>query len=647
MSLRRADRSDRRHLIIPMLLFIFLIVPSIAFAQDSDADKKIVRLGVYQNQPKLFIDDEGEARGLFIDLFNEIAKKEDWRPVYVTCRWSECLQALEEGRIDLMPDVAYSRRRDARYDFHRLPVAESWSRIYTAPGRSINVLSELNGKSIALLRGSIQQSEFALMMSGFDFDVTMIPTSSYKEAFRMAQNGEVDAAVANHFFGDYFHREYNLNKTPIVFQMSALYYATAEGRNHDLLMAIDANLETWRREPNSVYYLALSRWMEKPPERFIPEYITWIIGIILILLVTAGGMIMVLRQQVRKRTRHLWWANEQLKKSEEQYRHLFESMAQGVLYLAAEGSILTANPAAERIFGMSSEEIIGRNPTSPRWHYLHENGTEFTVDENPVTLALRTGKPIIGTLMGVFHSGENQHRWILVDAVPEFRPGKREPYRIYTTFSDVTERLQAERALEERTAELNKALIGTISVMSLTVEKRDPYTAGHQIRVANLAQKIAEHLGLPDEKVQGIYLAGIIHDIGKISIPAELLSKSDALSDEEYSLIRQHPQVGYDILKPIHFPWPIAQIVLQHHERMDGSGYPHGIIGKDILLETRIIAVADVVETMCLRRPYRPALGLDAALDEIMQNKGVLYDEQVVDACLHLFNNGEYQLFEQ
>jgi putative two-component system response regulator len=204
-------------------------------------------------------------------------------------------------------------------------------------------------------------------------------------------------------------------------------------------------------------------------------------------------------------------------------------------------------------------------------------------------------------------------------------------------------RRAAEEALRERTAELKEALIGSISAMSRIVEQRDPYTAGHQLRVAELARAIAQNLGLPEETVEGIYQAGVIHDIGKIYIPAEILAKPGKLCEQEYALIRQHPQIGYEILQPIRFPWPIADIALQHHERLDGSGYPNMLGGDAILAEARILAVADVVEAMSSHRPYRPTLGIHAALEEIRANKGRLYDADAAEACLRLFESKRFR----
>ncbi len=202
---------------------------------------------------------------------------------------------------------------------------------------------------------------------------------------------------------------------------------------------------------------------------------------------------------------------------------------------------------------------------------------------------------------------------------------------------DIAGRKKAEERIELTLKNLRKSVEGTIQVLSLAVETRDPYTAGHQKRVASLAAAIATEMGLSEDQIEGILLAGEVHDLGKMSVPADILSKPSRLSEIEYSLIKIHPRAGYNILKGIEFPWPIAQIVLQHHENINGSGYPEGLKDDEILLESRIMTVADVVEAISSHRPYRPALGIDKALDEISKNRGVLYDPQAVDACLLLF----------
>ena len=212
------------------------------------------------------------------------------------------------------------------------------------------------------------------------------------------------------------------------------------------------------------------------------------------------------------------------------------------------------------------------------------------------------------------------------------------------TALDITDRKQAGEELREALVSLRKAFGATIQVLVSAVEIRDPYTSGHQIRSAGLARAIATEMGFTKERIDGIRMAGSIHDIGKLSIPAEILSKPTKLTNIEFSLIKEHSQSGYEMLKDVESPWPLAEIVYQHHERMDGSGYPRNLKGDDILMEARIMAVADVVESMASHRPYRPALGIDKALEEIEKNKGTLYDNAVADACLRLFREKGFQM---
>jgi len=209
---------------------------------------------------------------------------------------------------------------------------------------------------------------------------------------------------------------------------------------------------------------------------------------------------------------------------------------------------------------------------------------------------------------------------------------------------DVTDRMGTERALEHTLSELRQVLGGMIKILGLIVEQRDPYTAGHQRRVANLARAIATEMGVPLGRIGGIRVAGSIHDLGKVSVPAEILSRPGRLTENELKLVQAHAQIGYDLLREVEFPWPVADIVLQHHERLDGSGYPNHLRGQEILLEARILALADVVDAMSSHRPYRPAFTTDEVMEEISRERGALYDPEAVDACLRLFREKGFRL---
>lgn len=208
-------------------------------------------------------------------------------------------------------------------------------------------------------------------------------------------------------------------------------------------------------------------------------------------------------------------------------------------------------------------------------------------------------------------------------------------------------RRSAEDGLRQTLVKLQRTLDQTVEALASITEIRDPYTAGHQQRVAQISSAIGEEFGLPRDMVEGIHVAGTLHDIGKIAVPAEILTKPSKLLEMEFGLVKTHPQVGYQILKGIEFPWPVAEAVLQHHERLDGSGYPRGLSANEIISEARILAVADVVEVMASHRPYRPAFGIDMALDEILRGRGTIFDPEVCDACIRLFEEKGFDPFKQ
>ena len=296
---------------------------------------------------------------------------------------------------------------------------------------------------------------------------------------------------------------------------------------------------------------------------------------------------------------------------------------------ACELRFIRFNRAGEDLLGYPREDLLGKNDYD---FFPREQADFFTEKDRNV---LRE-KKIVDILEEPIQTRNKGARILHTKKVP-ILDEKGNPAYLLGISEDMTERKQAEQKLQQTLESLRKAFGTIIQVLVSAVETRDPYTAGHQNRSADLARAIAAEVGFSQDKIDGIRMAGSIHDIGKLSIPAEILAKPTKLSEIEFPLIRQHAQKGYEMLKDVESPWPLAEIVYQHHERMDGSGYPRGLKGEEILIEARILAVADVVESMASHRPYRPALGLAAALEEIENNKRTLYDADAVDACLRLF----------
>ncbi len=329
----------------------------------------------------------------------------------------------------------------------------------------------------------------------------------------------------------------------------------------------------------------------------------------------------------------------QPKKSENFYRTIFENTGTPLLVVENDMIISGANNEWEGTFGYTREELEGS-----QWTQLFSRDyVEKMQEYHRLRRIEPTGAP------RRYHS-HIKTKWgnvkvcLIIAAVI---PGTT---RSVLAVVDISNRQQIGRSATAQKLKLNlgkmqRMLMQTVDSLAAALETRDPYTAGHQKKVASLATAIAKEMGFAADRVEGVHVAGTLHDIGKIFVPSEILSKPGKISELEYMLVQSHSRAGYEIIKNIEFPWPIAEIVLQHHERINGSGYPQGLTGEDILAEARILAVADVVEAIASHRPYRPALGIEVGLEEITKNKGILYDPEVVDACLILFKEKGY-IFE-
>ena len=331
-------------------------------------------------------------------------------------------------------------------------------------------------------------------------------------------------------------------------------------------------------------------------------------------------------------------AEEDLKESENKYRLLADNVQDVIFVLDMNLKFTYVSPSVKSLRGYEPEEVLRQTPreslTPLSWDLAGRNLAEIMEIEKSGHADI----PVSRTLQLEMIRKDGSTVWTEVI----FSFIKDEHQRVVSILG-VTRNITEHRLENERT---KKALEATIQAISMTVEMRDPYTAGHQRRVADLAGAIAVEMNFSLERITAIRIAAAIHDLGKISVPAEMLSKPTKLTDLEFTIIKTHAQSGYDILKDIEFPWPVARIVLEHHERVNGSGYPNGLTGDHVLMESRILSVADVVEAMASHRPYRASLGIEAALKEISKNKGILYETEVVNACLRLFHEKNYRIID-
>ena len=320
-----------------------------------------------------------------------------------------------------------------------------------------------------------------------------------------------------------------------------------------------------------------------------------------------------------------------LHKSEIQYHDLIENVCVIIFTIDLNSVITYINPAVESLLGFKPSEIINH----PFMQKLHPDDKKLSQEHFEKVLC---GEKANCEYRAICKSGDI--RWYRTICQPIYKGNNITGAQ--GTITDITSEKKAEKAIESGYRKLESVFEETVEALASILGQRDPFTQGHQRNVTKLACAIATKLDLSEGKIKGIHLAGLLHDIGKISIPAEILTKPSKLTDAEYRLVKTHSNIAYDILRKIDFPWPIAQIVLQHHERLDGSGYPQGLTNTEILQEAKILIVADVVEAMSSHRPYRPAPGVGMALKEIIKNKGVKYDPTSVDVCFKLFRDEHF-----
>jgi PAS domain S-box-containing protein len=325
---------------------------------------------------------------------------------------------------------------------------------------------------------------------------------------------------------------------------------------------------------------------------------------------------------------------EALQKSEEKYRTILDSIGEGYYETDLAGNFTFFNDTLCRIWNYPKEELMGMNS---RQYTDAETSRKIYEAHKKVYQTAQPGRLLDYEI--ICKDGTRKH---IQSSFALIKDDGNKAIGFRGLVRDITDLKKLEYERQESLERLQQSLGATVRAISMTVETRDPYTAGHQRRVADLAYAIAREMNLDESRIDGLRMAGTIHDLGKLSIPAEILTKPTKLSHIEFEIVKTHSQAGYDILKDIDFPWPIARIVLEHHERIDGSGYPRHLKNNDILLESKILTVADVVEAMASHRPYRPSLGADQALEEITRNRGILYDSDIVNICLRLFHEKRF-----
>lgn len=468
------------------------------------ASNTAIKVGIYDNKPKIFLDTNKAPSGFFADLLGEIAKNEKWQLEYVECRWDECLQKLENNEIDIMPDVAYSKERENKFSFGKEVVLSSWSEIYTTKKTNIFSIIDLDNKKIAILENSIQYYELLEFTKSFDIKPIFIGVKSFDDAFNLLNSNAVDAAAVNTFYMINKEHMKHIQKSNILFNPVMLKFAYSKSLPKEIQSTIDEHILSYKQDRNSIYYISKNKWLETKEEFKIP-----------------------------------YWLQVSL---------------------------------------------------------------------------------IIGTIAII----------ILLILIAVFK------YMLNNKIKEVEQKsLQNKTLQEEQLQEYKEILLALVKM----IEQRDSYTAGHSQRVAKYSKMLACEMGIDENSCELLYQAGILHDIGKVAIPDVILLKPESLNNREYALIKEHVEVGTDILEDVPRFKKLAEIIKYHHEKYDGSGYPYGLKGEEIPKLSRIMIVADAFDAMTTSRIYRHKKSVDFALSELEKLQYIQFHPEVVECALRVFKH--------
>jgi len=401
-----------------------------AWAQPRD-----VRVGLYNNEPKIFADDEGQPAGILVELLQEMARLEGWTLRFETCNWTDCLDALQAGRIDLMPDVAYTADRDEQFDFHETPALLSWSQVYRRSDVPIASILHLDGRRVAVLAGSIQLSVFTDLTRSFGVKPELLTVATLEEGFRLVEAGQADAVIANQFFGNVQAPRHRLVETTIMFQPSRLFYATAQGRNDKLLEAIERHLQAWQTDPTSTYFTVLKRWSQMSALQ-VPPGVWWGLGVLLTLLLLAVSLALLLRRQVALRTQGLLQANEEISR----FKAIFEHATFAAWIANQDGTLNYVNARCAKLQGSPRETLLGQR-------FMRFYAPSYLDEAEAFWRAVRDGRS--NEVSELWHVAIDGHEFPMLTSGTVLRDAAGQPAQVACTAVDISERKQAEAQIRQ------------------------------------------------------------------------------------------------------------------------------------------------------------------------------------------------------
>ncbi len=656
--------------------FVLIVLASVVFSLT-------LRVGYYDNYPLCFSKD-GKAAGLYIDVLNYIAKKEGWKIEYVHGVWKDLIRKLKDDDIDALVAIAFTPERARVFLFNSETFLSNWGVVVSK--RKIENVFELKGLKLALVKDDVYAWGLINLLKSFKVKPSqIIRFDTYSEALRMLYIGKVDAAVVSRISALMYKDQYHYHITPIIFSPTELRMAFSRKFPFAEMVAarIDEHLRRMKKDENSVYWKAIRKYLLEKKEFPLTKFL----GIFIAILAAVVALLLYLTIVLRRRSKTLRIANENLRAASEQIRAMdsqikdlydelqrtFDKFQEAMEVVA---SISTLNVSEQEFLKKILDLALALIPKAKygsvsliegdKWRFVYAVGhdieilkklnlkREYTflnmrepliidrifqkdkevIPEPEYSMMKRASKPTKSSLIAPLKIGENLIGFFSLDIPEESEESfnKRDAdtagkfARIVSSFYAV----RKYKDLEE------KAHRDIVVILTKALEYYDFYTRGHSERVANLSEGLAKKLGLPEDVVKRVYWAALVHDIGKIYVSHSVLNKPSRLTDEEYEQIKMHPVKGYEMLKESSALSDLAVIVLYHHERCDGKGYPKGLKCDQIPIESRIIAVVDAFDAMTSSRAYRDPMSVDQAVIELLKNAGTQFDPEVVRAFVEM-----------
>ncbi|MDK2886651.1 MAG: hypothetical protein PWP54_1214 [Thermosipho sp. (in: thermotogales)] len=621
-----------------------------------------LKVGIWDDYPLCYMENNN-PKGIYVELLNYIASKEKWNLEYVYDTWVNLLYKLQNGEIDILTSIAYTEERAKIFDFNNVSVIDNWGVIVSK--QHINNIIELSNKTIALMEKDIYAEKFLELTKSFNLNnFTIIWTNSYEEILKYIEDGKADAGIISRLSSIILSKKYSFVESQIVFGLVELRFAFKKGDeiNKTIIPALDYHLNELKINPKSVYWKTLNKYLK---ETVIPGWLKILLFIILpslaIIILIAFFIIKTLRKIIREKTKEISESHTNLLKtlelasefiiatdlSEETFlKKVFDltlklvpKAKSGSVYFIDQGKIRFIDAKGHSLEKLKALEIDAKYFYIPDkteivdMQKIFKNHKETMPEELYKQLKSAT-KKMKHSILSPLKIDDKVYGILSLDIPAESTESFSDiDVQLVDYFSKIISAFyQVKIYIKLQGIFLKNIVLALVNAL----EAYDIYTRGHSERVALYATQIAEKMGLDKEIIRKIYWASLVHDIGKLNIPHEILNKPSKLTKEEYEIIKQHPIKGYQILKELEGLSNIAEIVKYHHERWDGKGYPEGLKGEEIPLEVKIIAVADSYDAMTTERPYRKALTKEEAIKELLKNAGTQFDPKVVEVFVQI-----------